>query len=77
MDFTGLALPIWALLLVGLCIMVLVAVLGMGLFTLALKIGVIINESRKPPHRDSGDYRIGQGAEVRPEERGRSQRDAS
>jgi hypothetical protein len=54
-----------------LCGVILLGVLGMGLFNLLLQLGVIVRESRRPPHLDSGDYRIDQGREVRSEEQQR------
>jgi hypothetical protein len=42
---------------------------GIWLFNLILHGIVIVREARKPPHLDSGDYRLDQGREVRAEER--------
>ena len=61
-------IPSWAWVLVALCVVVLVAMLASATFWFLVKVGVVINEARKPPHVDAGDYRIGQGREVRPEE---------
>ena len=65
-------IPWWAFVLLGLCLIGLLAMIGMALFTFVLKVGVAINEARKPPHLDTGDYRLGQGREVRPEAARRS-----
>ena len=61
------AIPVWGLVLLGLCLVGLLASFGMALFTFFFKVGVAINEARKPPHIDQGDYRLDQGREVRPE----------
>jgi hypothetical protein len=60
-------LPFWVLLGLGLCLVVLLVVAGLSLFTLIFKAGVIVHEARKPPHLDAGDYRLDQGKEVRAE----------
>ena len=60
-------IPWWAFVLLGLCLIGLLAMIGMAVFTFVLKVGVAINEARKPPHMDTGDYRLNQGHEVRPE----------
>jgi hypothetical protein len=57
-----------SLLLVVLCAIGLVAVLGVGGFMLLVKLGVIVREASRPAYQDSGDYRIDQGREVRPED---------
>lgn len=56
-----LGLPLIAVLLCGL---VLLIVFGFGLFTLLIKLGVIVREAQRPPHIDSGDYRLSQGRDV-------------
>ena len=61
-------LPLWALVLLGLCLVGLVLMIGTLLFGFFFKVGVAINESRRPPHYDAGDYRLDQGREVRPEQ---------
>ncbi len=61
-------IPGWAWVLVALCAVVLVALLASSIFWFLIKVGVVINEARKPPHIDAGDYRIDQGREVRTEE---------
>ena len=62
------ALPIWAFVLVALCLVGLIASAGMAVFAFFFQAGVAINEARKPPHLDAGDYRLDQGREVRPEQ---------
>jgi hypothetical protein len=61
-------LPVWAVVLVGLCLVALAVVIGTMLFGFFFKVGVAINESRRPAHYDAGDYRLDQGREVRPEQ---------
>ncbi len=61
-------IPGWVWVLVALCAVVLVVILAWGTFWFLVQVGVVINEARKPPHIDAGDYRIEQGREVRPEE---------
>jgi len=61
------ALPFWVIVGVGLCLIVLAVSAGISLFVLLFKAGVVVNEARKPPHLDAGDYRLGQGHEVRTE----------
>ena len=56
-----LGLPLVALLLCG---VVLLGLLGFGLFILLVKIGVIVREAQRPPHIDAGDYRLSQGRDV-------------
>jgi hypothetical protein len=56
------------LLLVIFCGIVILAVLGVGVFFVLLKLGVIVRESSRPAYQDAGDYRLEQGREVRPEE---------
>lgn len=52
----------------ALCAVVLLAVVGVGLFTFLVKIGVIIKQAQRPPHIDKGNYRLDQGREVRAED---------
>lgn len=52
-----------------LCGVVLLAVLSFGLIGLLIKLGVIVREAQRPPHFDSGDYRLDQGREVVSEDR--------
>ena len=54
-----------------LCGMVLLFVVGAGLITFLIKIGVIVREAQRPPHVDAGDYRLDQGREVRGEDQQR------
>jgi hypothetical protein len=61
-------IPAWAWVLIGLCLVTLLVFAGASLFTLLVKLGVIIGEARRPPHIDAGDYRLTQGREVRPEQ---------
>jgi hypothetical protein len=56
-----LGLPLVALLLCG---VILLGLLGFGLFILLVKIGVIVREAQRPPHIDAGDYRLSQGRDV-------------
>lgn len=64
MELIG--IPLIALIICGLILLV---VGGMGLFTLLLKLGVIVRAAQRPPHMDAGDYRLDQGREVRHEDR--------
>lgn len=64
MELIG--IPLVALIICGLILLV---VGGMGLFTLLLKLGVIVRAAQRPPHMDAGDYRLDQGHEVRHEDR--------
>jgi hypothetical protein len=57
-----------SLLLLVFCVIGLLAVLGVGGFMVLLKLGVIVREASRPAYQDSGDYRIDQGREVRPED---------
>jgi hypothetical protein len=61
-------LPLWVLVLLGLCLLGIVVAIGTLLFGFFFKVGVAINESRRPPYYDAGDYRLDQGREVRPEQ---------
>jgi hypothetical protein len=54
--------------LIIICAIVAVAAIGVSGFLVLLKLGVIVREASKPTYLDSGDYSIGQGREVRPEE---------
>jgi len=56
-----LGIPLVALILCG---VVLLLVLGAGMIGLLIKLGVIVREARRPPHLDSGDYRLDQGREA-------------
>ena len=56
------------LLLLVLCAIGLVVILGVGGFLVLVKLGVIVREASRPAYQDSGDYRIDQGREVRPED---------
>jgi hypothetical protein len=57
-----------SLLLIALCAIGLLAVLGVSGFLVLVKLGVIVREASRPAYQDSGDYRMDQGREVRPEE---------
>jgi hypothetical protein len=61
-------LPLWALVLLGVCLLGIAVAIGTLLFGFFFKVGVAINESRRPPSYDVGDYRLDQGREVRPEQ---------
>ncbi len=58
------------LLIMGLvvCGVVLLFVVGAGLITFLIKAGVVVREAQRPPHIDTGDYRLNQGREVRSED---------
>ena len=60
-------IPGWLWILLGLGLLVLLATLAVSFFVFLFKVGVVINEARKPPHSDTGDYQLSQGREVRPE----------
>jgi hypothetical protein len=62
-------IPALVLIALALCGLVILASLGMGLVMLLIKFGVIVRESRKPPHMDAGDYGLNQGREVVSEDR--------
>ena len=68
MDNPFVSFPWWALALGALCLIGIIASIGMAGFTFLLQVGVAINEARKPAHTDSGDYRIEQGHEARHED---------
>ena len=57
-----------SLVLLVLCAIGLVATLGVGGFLVLVKLGVIVREAARPAYQDSGDYRIDQGRDVRPED---------
>ena len=57
-----------SLLLIVICAIGLLAVLGVSVFLVLVKLGVIVREATKPAYQDSGDYRMDQGREVRPED---------
>lgn len=59
MELIG--IPILAVVVCGL---ILFAVLGYGLFILLIQLGVIVREAQRPPHVDTGDYRLEQGREA-------------
>jgi len=56
--------------LVGLvlCGIVLLFVVGAGLITFLIKVGVIVRAAQQPPHIDASDYRLNQGRDVRGED---------
>jgi hypothetical protein len=57
-----------SLLFLAFCAVVLLAVLGIGGFLVLVKLGVIVREASRPAYQDSGEYRMDQGREVRPED---------
>jgi hypothetical protein len=57
-----------SLLLLVLCMIGLLVVLSVGAFLVLVKLGVIVREASRPTYQDSGDYRIDQGRDVRPED---------
>jgi hypothetical protein len=61
MEIFGLAIPLALLLLCG---VILFSLFAWALFWFLIHVGVIVDYARKPPHVDSGDYRIEQGREV-------------
>ena len=67
MDFLP-AIPGAVLLALALCAMALVVAAAASLFGFFFKVGVAVHEARKPPHLDSGNYRLDQGREIRPEQ---------
>jgi len=67
MNGIDFGLPLWVWLGIGLCALVLLAGVGISLFSFLFQAGVAINEARKPPHIDAGDYSLSQGHEVRTE----------
>ncbi len=58
-------------LLVIFCALVVLVVIGIGIFTVLLKLGVIVRAAAQPVHQDHGEYTLEQGREVRPEEQRR------
>jgi len=50
------------------CGVMLLFTVGAAMITLLIKAGVIVREARRPPHMDTGDYRLDQGREVRSED---------
>lgn len=70
MDALFSLLPNWVIVLLVLALIGLLVSVVIGVFVFLFQVGVVINESRKPPHIDAGDYRLAQGREVRPEHRG-------
>jgi hypothetical protein len=56
------------LVLLVFCAIVAAVGLVAGGFLLLVKLGVIVREAQRPTYQDTGDYRIDQGREVRPEE---------
>jgi len=57
-----------SLMLLSLCALVALAAIGIGVFFVLLKLGVIVRETARPSYQDYGDYSLDQGREVRPEE---------
>ncbi len=57
-----------AMLTTILCLILILAVVGVGGFIVALKLGVIVQQAAKPTHLDTANYTLDQGREVRPEE---------
>jgi hypothetical protein len=57
-----------SLLFLAFCAVALLAVLGIGGFLVLVKLGVIVREASRPAYQDSGEYRMDQGREVRPED---------
>lgn len=51
-----------------LCSIVLLFVVGAGLITFLIKVGVIVRAAQQPPHIDTGNYRLNQGRDVRGED---------
>ena len=64
----GFELPGIVIALVIICGIVLLFVAGAALFSLLIKLGVIVRYAQRPPHMDHGDYRLDQGREVRGED---------
>lgn len=58
------SIGITSLLLIVLVGMVLLSLIGWGVFLLLVQLGVIVNEARKPAHHDTGTYRLDQGRDV-------------
>jgi len=57
-----------SLLLLAFCALVALATIGVGVFLVLLKLGVIIHEASKPTIQDYGDYSLDQGREARHED---------
>jgi len=57
-----------SLILLAFCALVALVAIGMGVFFVLLKLGVIVREASRPTIQDYGDYSLDQGREVRPEE---------
>lgn len=57
-----------SILLTILCLILILAVIGVAGFIVALKMGVIVHQATKPAHLDTSNYTLNQGREVRPEE---------
>ncbi|GIW02993.1 hypothetical protein [Roseiflexus sp.] len=55
-----------------LCLILVLAVVGVSGFIVALKLGIIVQQAAKPTHLDTGNYTLEQGREVRPEEERRT-----
>jgi hypothetical protein len=49
--------------------LVLLGLLGWGIFLLLVQLGVIVNKAREPAYHDTGDYTIKQGHDVGNEQR--------
>jgi hypothetical protein len=62
----GLFIPLLAVLLCGL---VLLSVVGWGLFWFLIQLGVIIRKAQEPPHTDTGTYELRQGRDIGSDER--------
>jgi len=57
-----------SLILLAFCALVALVAIGMGVFFVLLKLGVIVREASRPTIQDYGDYSLDQGREVRSEE---------
>jgi hypothetical protein len=57
-----------SLVLLAFCALVVLCAIGVGVFFVLLKLGVIVHEASRPAIQDYGDYSLDQGREVRPEE---------
>jgi hypothetical protein len=55
------------LLLLIVCAIAILAVLGVSIFMVLIKLGIIVREASRPAYQDAGDYSLDQGREVRPE----------
>jgi hypothetical protein len=56
------------LLLLIVCAIAILAVLGVSIFLVLIKLGIIVREASRPAYQDAGDYGLDQGREIRPEE---------